>query len=100
VSSVDEAQRPGNGRATPGNDAEAARRAEWRRFVRDHHPDRGGDPELFARGVRAYREGRPLPGSAPAYQHLTSHRSPRGLGHVTRWARRRWDGWTRPPRVQ
>jgi hypothetical protein len=77
---------------------EEARRAEWRRFVREHHPDRGGDPEVFAAGVRAYREGRrPLAG---AEHPIGIHRSPRGLGHLTRWARRRWTSWTRPPRVQ
>lgn len=86
----------------PGNAVDdAERRAEWRRFVRDHHPDRGGDPEVFAAGVRAYREGRrPTTAAFQTEQYLTMHRSPRGLGHVTRWARRRWDGWTRPPRVQ
>ena len=78
---------------------EQTRRQEWRRFVRDHHPDRGGDPAVFAAGVRAYREGR-RPATATAEQYLTTHRSPKGFGHVTRWARRRWDGWTRPPRVQ
>lgn len=80
---------------------DAARRREWREFVREHHPDRGGDPEVFAAGLRAYREGRrPRPAAVDVQQYLTTHRSPRGLGHVTRWARRRWTGWTRPPRVQ
>jgi hypothetical protein len=83
----------------------AERRAEWRRFVREHHPDNGGDPAVFDDGVRLYRAGRrpfaAVDGSAElTSQNLTTHRSPRGLGHVTRWARRRWDGWTRPPRVE
>jgi hypothetical protein len=91
-----------NDRAARARDtpAEAARRAEWREFVRRHHPDRGGDPEVFAAGVRAYREGRPLQAGSRVEAHLTTHRSPRGLGHLTRWARRRWASWTRPPRVQ
>jgi hypothetical protein len=77
------------------------RRREWREFVREHHPDRGGDAEVFAAGVRAYREGRrPFAAARDVEQYLTTHRSPHGLGHLTRWARRRWDGWTRPPRVQ
>lgn len=86
---------------TENTSDDAARRREWREFVRQHHPDRGGDPEVFAAGVRAYREGRhPLAAARDVQQYLTTHRSPRGLGHLTRWARRRWDGWTRPPRVQ
>jgi curved DNA-binding protein CbpA len=86
---------------TSTDDDEEARRREWRQFVLEHHPDRGGDPEVFAAGVRAYREGR-RPRAVPqrAEQYLTTHHTPRGLGHITRWARRRWDGWTRPPRVQ
>lgn len=90
-----------DGPGTPDREtADEQRRAEFRRFVRDHHPDRGGDPEVFAAGVRAYREGRRPKAAAEAEQYLTTHRSPRAFGHVTRWARRRWDGWTRPPRVQ
>jgi hypothetical protein len=86
------------GRVSPDD---AARRAEWRQFVLEHHPDRGGDPEVFAAGLAAYRAGRrPGPAAAAAEQYLTSHRSPHGLGHLTRWARRRWTGWTRPPRVE
>lgn len=29
---------------------------EFRRFVAQHHPDRGGDPEHFNAGVRAWRD--------------------------------------------
>ncbi len=29
--------------------------AQFRRFVAEHHPDRGGDAEVFAAGVHAYR---------------------------------------------
>jgi hypothetical protein len=28
---------------------------EFRRFVATHHPDRGGDPDVFAAGVQAWR---------------------------------------------
>jgi curved DNA-binding protein CbpA len=87
--------------AGTGSLDDEARRREWREFVREHHPDRGGDPEVFAAGVRAYREGRrPMQAATHAEQYLTTHRSPRGFGHVTHWVRRRWDGWTRPPRVE
>jgi hypothetical protein len=33
-------------------------RAAFRRWARENHPDVGGDPELFAAGVKAVREGR------------------------------------------
>lgn len=29
-------------------------RAAFRRFVREHHPDRGGDPEVFVAGLRRF----------------------------------------------
>ncbi len=31
-------------------------REEFRRFVLLHHPDRGGNPEVFAAGVAAFRQ--------------------------------------------
>lgn len=34
-------------------------RAEFRAFVREHHPDRGGDPAAFAAGLRRFRAGAP-----------------------------------------
>lgn len=37
---------------------EDERRAAVRRFVLEHHPDRGGDPETFAVGLAALRAGR------------------------------------------
>jgi len=30
-------------------------RAAFRAFVRDHHPDRGGDPDVFIAGVAHFR---------------------------------------------
>ncbi|MBB3663179.1 curved DNA-binding protein CbpA [Prauserella sediminis] len=41
-----------------------AERAAYRRFVRDHHPDKGGDPEVFAAGLRRFRQ-RPRPDAEP-----------------------------------
>ncbi len=35
--------------AADTGDAEA--RARYRRFVKEHHPDVGGDPEVFAAGI-------------------------------------------------
>jgi hypothetical protein len=49
-------------------DPEERRRA-IRRFVREHHPDRGGDPEAFAEGLRRLREGRPTTGTTVVEAH-------------------------------
>jgi hypothetical protein len=42
---------------------EALWRAEFRAFVRDHHPDRGGDPAAFVAGMARFAESRPHPGA-------------------------------------
>ncbi|MFC3516670.1 hypothetical protein ACFORO_41345 [Amycolatopsis halotolerans] len=34
-----------------------AEKAAYRRFVRTHHPDVGGDPAEFAAGLREFRRG-------------------------------------------
>ncbi|MGI8695595.1 MAG: hypothetical protein ACR2JQ_02920 [Mycobacteriales bacterium] len=39
-------------------------RREFRRFVRQHHPDVGGDPHVFTAGVARYRR-RLRPGIDP-----------------------------------
>ena len=42
------------------------RRSAFRAFVRDHHPDRGGDPEAFAAGLELFRAASPgNPGRPP-----------------------------------
>jgi hypothetical protein len=38
-------------------------RAQYRAFVRDHHPDRGGDPDYFVAGLARFRAG--PPGAVP-----------------------------------
>ena len=38
---------------------------EFRAFVRRHHPDAGGDPEVFSAGVAAWR-ARSAPATAPS----------------------------------
>jgi hypothetical protein len=38
---------------------EARWRAEFRAFVREHHPDRGGDPDEFVAGLARFAESRP-----------------------------------------
>lgn len=32
-------------------------RAAYRAFVREHHPDRGGDPDVFVAGLARFRAG-------------------------------------------
>jgi len=41
-------------------------RAAYRAFVREHHPDRGGDPELFVAGLARFRAGESAPGADPS----------------------------------
>ena len=43
-------------------DGSAAERAAFRAFVRRHHPDVGGDPETFRRGLDGFRTTDPPPG--------------------------------------
>jgi hypothetical protein len=33
----------------------AEQRAAYRRWIREHHPDRGGDPDAFAAGLARYQ---------------------------------------------
>lgn len=47
---------PGATARTPAPRTPAPRTVqEFRRFAAQHHPDRGGDPEVFAAGVAAWR---------------------------------------------
>jgi len=46
------------------DEAERLRRAQRRRFIREHHPDRGGDPVEFRAGLRRFEA--PAPAAAPA----------------------------------
>jgi hypothetical protein len=38
--------------------ADDEQKAAFRRWAREHHPDVGGDPAVFAAGVDAHRAGR------------------------------------------
>ena len=67
-------------------DPDAERRRAIRRFVRDHHPDRGGDPDAFAEGLRRLRAG---PEGARPRPAVEVHRR-RGAGAVLDWTTRRW----------
>lgn len=44
-------------------------RAAYRAFVREHHPDRGGDPDVFVEGLARLRaaEVEPVPEEDPRY---------------------------------
>lgn len=41
-------------------------RAAFRAFVRDHHPDRGGDPDVFVAGLARFRITDPAQRTPPA----------------------------------
>jgi len=45
-------------------------RAEFRAFVRDHHPDRGGDPDAFVAGMARFAESRPARTAPPLADDL------------------------------
>jgi hypothetical protein len=57
----------------PSDDAETIRLA-YRRYVVTHHPDRGGDPAVFQRGIEAFRllQAQParVPGTLSTHRHL------------------------------
>lgn len=42
-------------------DATEDDRAARRAYIRDHHPDRGGDPDEFVAGLRRWDGGRRTP---------------------------------------
>ncbi|MGX7826735.1 hypothetical protein ACTG9Q_16745 [Actinokineospora sp. 24-640] len=71
-------------------------RAEYREFVRRHHPDRGGDPAEFVAGLAALRARRDARFDAP----IVGADPPRGVRgaavRLRRWYRRRH----RTPRVR
>ncbi|WP_431875873.1 hypothetical protein [Amycolatopsis sacchari] len=69
-----------------------AERAEYRRFVRTHHPDVGGDPEVFAAGLRRFAE-RSDRGGAPIVFVPTKRGLPRLVAALA--ARRRRQRRTR-----
>ena len=48
-------------------------RAAFRAFVREHHPDRGGDPEVFVAGLARFGVGAG-PGERPSVPPLDDPR--------------------------
>ncbi|WP_462186370.1 GTP-binding protein [Frankia sp. CcWB2] len=71
----------------------ARRRAEIRAFIRTHHPDRGGDPQAFAAGLRALRSAPDGPAGPDALGvpgvRLTTHHRPTAAGILFAWVRGR-----------
>ena len=68
-----------------------------RDFIRAHHPDRGGDPDVFVAGLRSFgmdQEGTPQPGP----RVVVVRRRPWPTRMVIAVARRLCHG-RRPPRV-
>jgi hypothetical protein len=85
--------------------ADEQQKAAFRRWARENHPDAGGDPEVFAAGLQAAREGRFSEPVSPPAEHESRttvyvHRSIHGLARVIvatqKWNARR----KRPPRVR
>jgi hypothetical protein len=74
-----------------------AERREFIAFVRTHHPDVGGDPEEFRRGLAAFETARAgRPGTAGAVEVHRRRRGPGVFLDRLADARRRR---RRPPRV-
>ena len=85
-----------------GTGEERELRREFRRFARTNHPDRGGDPEVFAAGLAEFRRRLDAvrPGTRPGSADLVFHRRRRGLRVVTGWWDDRRARRARPPRVR
>ncbi|WP_199431688.1 hypothetical protein [Qaidamihabitans albus] len=90
----------------PDREAERRRRAEFRAYVRRHHPDVGGDPDEFAAGLARFdRAGRERPAEQPPgepdrFDAPVVFVARRGglagaVARIRNWRRRR----RRPPRV-
>lgn len=62
---------------------------EFRRFVRRHHPDRGGDPAVFAAGVTAYRDRQVAAASPVVFYRRGRRPLLHRLLQLTPWTRRR-----------
>ena len=67
-------------------------RAERRAFIRDHHPDRGGDPDEFIEGLHRLADPPDDP-PVPVYAYRSRRWAP------ARWLRRMHAKWAgTPPR--
>lgn len=72
-------------------------RAAYRAFVRDNHPDRGGDPEVFVAGLARFRHRaeEPPPADDPRFDAPVEVVTPLpfpvrvGVALIRTWHRRR-----------
>ena len=70
-------------------------RAAYRAFVREHHPDRGGDPDVFAAGLARFRESQRDPADDPRFDAPVEVVAPLpfpvrvGVALIRTWRRRR-----------
>jgi hypothetical protein len=70
-------------------------RAAYRAFVRENHPDRGGDPEVFVAGLERFREAQPDPDDDPRFDAPVEVVRPLpfpvrvGVALIRTWHRRR-----------
>ncbi len=78
----------------PDKDEDGRTRREYRAWVRAHHPDAGGDPDVFAAALPAWQQR--LAGRAdedrPARPAVTVFRTRHGF-----WVLERWWGRRHPP---
>jgi hypothetical protein len=75
-------------------------RQDRRSFIREHHPDRGGDPDVFIAGLRSFRTGygpKQDPDAGPLPRVIVVRRRP-WPGRLAAAAQRVRHG-PRPPRV-
>ena len=70
------------------DDAERTRRAQRREFIRDHHPDRGGDPAEFLAGLHRFDPPPPEPTDGPAPRIVIVADKPWPVSAVTSALRR------------
>jgi curved DNA-binding protein CbpA len=70
-------------------------RAAFRRFARAHHPDAGGEVDVFLLGVDAYGRLTEAPPPARIEVDVRFHRKRRGLARARGW----WARRNRPSRV-
>ncbi|OXM75180.1 MULTISPECIES: hypothetical protein [Amycolatopsis] len=70
-------------------------RDAYRAFVRAHHPDVGGDPELFREGLRRFHAARTAPANPIVFV-----RRRRGVAGLVQRLREGWTRHRRPPRVR
>jgi hypothetical protein len=70
-------------------------RAAYRAFVREHHPDRGGDPDEFVAGLARFRAEHAEPADDPRFDAPVEVVAPLpfpvrvGVALIRTWHRRR-----------